>query len=128
MNSKINRAHDALSDLLEDPEARTPDIRRAAVALCMALVAKKPKAKKPKAKKAYVYVQEGGSSTELYLHAWGTTKEAHAGRVSCAEGAYRTGPVIEVPAELDTLGEVFYSTVEEIFGSLGDLECVEGDK
>lgn len=124
MNAKINRAHDKLSDLLEDPEAKASDIRQAAVNLCVALLAKP----KTKAESAFVYVQEGGSSSELYLHSHETAKAAHAGRISCSEAAYRTGPVIEVPPELAALGEVFYGTVEDILGSLDDLNCVEDDK
>lgn len=48
----------------------------------------------------FLYVQEGGSSTELYLHAFDTKAQAIAGRESCAEAAYRTSEIIKAPASL----------------------------
>jgi hypothetical protein len=62
---------------------------------------------------AYVLIQEGGSSLELYVHAYHSVEEAEQGRIGCAEGAYRTSPVLEVPAELAGHGETLYSFLED---------------
>lgn len=48
----------------------------------------------------FLYVQEGGSSTEIYLHSFDTEEQAIAGRKSCAEAAYRTSEIIKAPASL----------------------------
>lgn len=48
----------------------------------------------------YLYVQEGGSSTEIYVHAFDSEEQANAGRKSCAEAAYRTSEIIKAPASL----------------------------
>lgn len=64
---------------------------------------------------AYVLIQEGGSSGELYLHSHPSLKEAEEDRRSCEEdGAYRTSPIIEIPDALATHAEVFYQAVEAI--------------
>lgn len=66
------------------------------------------------AKPVYVLVQEGGSSSELYLHAHATLEDAEADRVSCAEhGSYRTSSVVEVPADLAAHPR-FYEVVEQL--------------
>lgn len=75
------------------------------------------------AKPAFIYIQKGGSSSELYIHSRETLKEAEAGRRSCAEGAYETSRVMIVPPNLAALGEVFYEMVEEILDASTDLEC-----
>lgn len=76
-------------------------------------------------KKVYVLVQEGGSSSELYLHAWETGEDAEQDRVNCARnGAYRTSPVIEVPAALADQ-EGFYDIVEEILRAATRLEYAD---
>ncbi|GBG14492.1 peptidoglycan lytic exotransglycosylase [Novimethylophilus kurashikiensis] len=49
----------------------------------------------------YAVIQEGGSSTELYLHLLDTAEEAEEYRVECEEeGSYRTSDVVELPASL----------------------------
>lgn len=49
----------------------------------------------------FVIVQEGGSSTELYIHEFEQREGAVNSRVHCAEnGSYRTSEIIEVPASL----------------------------
>lgn len=54
----------------------------------------------------FCVVQEGGSSTELYLHVSCFAGDAEAFRKSCAnEGAYRTSEVIEAPSVLKRLNE-----------------------
>jgi hypothetical protein len=72
---------------------------------------------------SYVYVQEGGSKSELYLHEHETKIGALAGRVDCASaGAYRTGAVVEIPPCLRSLGKVFYATAEALVGTVPGLE------
>lgn len=48
----------------------------------------------------FLYVQEGGSSTEIYVHAFDSEEQAITGRKSCAEAAYRTSEIIKAPASL----------------------------
>ncbi len=77
-------------------------------------------------KPAYVVVQEGGSSEELYVHAHSSAEAAEEDRIDCAEdGAYSTTEVVEIPAVLAALGETFYETLDEIIGSLSSMECYE---
>lgn len=79
---------------------------------------------KPNKKSVFVLLQEGGSSTELSLHAHTTREEADQDRINCArDGAYRTSPVVEVPASLAKHPE-FYETVEAILACAKDLDLV----
>ncbi len=75
-----------------------------------------------KAKKAFAIIQEGGSSTELYLHAHSSREEAEQDRVSCAQGSYRTSRIIEIPAVLSSLGESFYSVADELIDSVPTID------
>jgi hypothetical protein len=83
-----------------------------------------------KRKKAYLVVQEGGSSTEIYLHAHDTLKDAHLDRKDCRiNGAYRTSVPIEVPADLaevllgNALAEAaFYTVVEKVLKASLNLD------
>jgi hypothetical protein len=71
---------------------------------------------------SYVYVQEGGSMSELYLHGHETEASAVAGRVDCASaGSYKTGAVVEVPPCLRALGEVFYETAQALVETVPGL-------
>ena len=71
---------------------------------------------------SYVYIQEGGSMSELYLHGHETEASAVAGRVDCASaGSYKTGAIVEIPPCLRALGAVFYETAEAIVGTVSDL-------
>lgn len=74
---------------------------------------------------AFLVVQEGGTSDELYVHAFASTEEAEAHRVDCATGgAYRTSPIVAVPRSV--AGEkAFIEALEKILQSLSELECVE---
>jgi hypothetical protein len=64
-------------------------------------------------KPAFVLIQEGGSSAELYVHAWDTRCEAEHDRIDCTRnGAYRTSEIIEVPGALAN-HPGFYDTVAE---------------
>jgi hypothetical protein len=71
---------------------------------------------------SYVYVQEGGSMSELYLHEHETEMGALVGRLNCASaGAYRTGAIVEIPPCLRSLGNVFYATAEALVGTVPGL-------
>ena len=48
----------------------------------------------------FLVVQEGGSSTEMYVHTHDTKRQARADRRSCAKAAYRTSEPIKVPEVL----------------------------
>lgn len=75
--------------------------------------------------KVYLLVQEGGTSSELYVHAWDTLEAAEQDRIDCAaDGAYRTSEIVEAPASLVDHPD-FYSVVEELLRASRDLECVE---
>ena len=77
---------------------------------------------KEKSTPSYVYVQEGGSMSELYLHEYETKMDALAGRVNCAsDGAYKTGAIVEVSPCLRSLGNVFYATAEALVGTVPGL-------
>jgi hypothetical protein len=77
---------------------------------------------KEKSTPSYVYVQEGGSMAELYLHEYETRMGALAGRVNCAlAGAYKTGAIVEVSPCLRSLGNVFYATAEALVGTVPRL-------
>lgn len=64
--------------------------------------------------KAFVVVQQGGSSGEVYIHSSETREDAEAFRVSCEEGAYQTSEVIEVSAALAAHGEDLYEVLEAV--------------
>lgn len=88
-------------------------------------VADAAKAASPSQGTAWLLVQEGGSSSELYVHAWDTQEEAEDDRVNCArDGAYRTSPVIEADANL-TNHRSFYETVEALLGASRELDLVD---
>ncbi len=76
-------------------------------------------------KKVYILIQEGGSSSELYIHAHSTAEEAEQDRIDCSnDGGYATSPVMEVSAALaDTDG--FYDALEEVLRNVANLEVVE---
>jgi len=75
---------------------------------------------------AFMLIQEGGSSSELYVHAHSSEEDAIEDRYSCTEdGSYRTSPVVEVPPVVAALGEMFYETVEALLRASNDLECAE---
>jgi hypothetical protein len=62
-------------------------------------------------KPAFVLIQEGGSSAELYVHAWDTRCEAEQDRIDCTrDGSYRTSDIVEVPGALAN-NPGFYDTV-----------------
>lgn len=95
------------------------------VVATMHSVADAAKAASPSQGTAWLLVQEGGSSSELYVHGWNTQEEAEDDRVNCTrDGAYRTSPVIEVAANLANHCS-FYQTVEALLGASRELDLVE---
>ncbi|MBU9199921.1 hypothetical protein KTD31_00710 [Burkholderia multivorans] len=70
----------------------------------------------------YVLIQEGGTSSELYIHAHGTRQDAEDDRVSCEnDGAYRTSEIIEVPASLATHPS-FYEIAEQLVRAVSTID------
>ena len=63
-----------------------------------------------------VIVQEGGSTGELYAHAFTTRKDAKRFTRSCARAAYRATEPVEVPAgtDIDALQLVLSAVGDEL--------------
>lgn len=63
---------------------------------------------------AFLVIQEGGTSSELYVHGFDTLSDAQAFRLSCAnKGAYRTSDAVKIPLDIadndsfwDVIGEI----------------------
>lgn len=68
----------------------------------------------PESGTAFVVVQQGGSSLEVYIHASSTRQEAEAFREECENGAYETSEIIEVPGALAAHGESLYEVLEAV--------------
>lgn len=51
------------------------------------------------------YIQEGGSSNEMYMHWYDSPEKANAGRIECASSYYRTSDIFEISASMSALGE-----------------------
>jgi hypothetical protein len=69
----------------------------------------------------FVLIQEGGASSEQYIHAHGSREEAEDDRVSCSEdGAYRTSDILEVPASLADLPG-FYELAEQLVTAVATI-------
>lgn len=83
-------------------------------------------ARKAKAAPAdvYVLIQEGGSSSELYVHSHDTLEDANADRESSAsDGAYRTSPAFQVSGALaQTPG--FYEALAAALDATNNLDLV----
>lgn len=77
---------------------------------------------------AFVVVQEGGSSGELYIHSSPSEEDAVAFRESCADAAYRTSGVIEVPAALAAHGEELYVLLEAVAVGTNNLDVFEPEE
>jgi len=54
-------------------------------------------------KKLYLIIQQGGSSTEMYVHVHNTLKEAKTDIRSCGKASYNTSEPIEIPESLSGL-------------------------
>ena len=70
----------------------------------------------------FIVLQEGGSSSEVYVHAHETEEEALKDMESCEEAAYQVQGPYQVPQPLaDVL--LSNSTVEKQFWTLLDNIC-----
>ena len=80
------------------------------------------------AKKIHVVIQEGGSTREVYAHAYNTLKQARAMVKSCAEASYNTaGPITLPPYLTETLLKSvaleieFYKFLDDVVQSVKQL-------
>lgn len=74
---------------------------------------------------SYLLLQEGGSSTEIYLHGHESEEDANNDRINCSsDGAYRTSAPIAVPRWMTHIPG-FYETAEILVQSTNGLECVD---
>jgi len=73
----------------------------------------------------YVYVQEGGSSDELYVHSRATMVEAVNARKDCAKHTWRTSSIVEVPVSLASHPE-FFEVVEALIDASNNVDYPEG--
>lgn len=73
---------------------------------------------------AWIVVQEGGSSSEIYAHSFDCEEGANLFRMGCSEGGYRTGKPVKVPAFLVD-DPNFGIALEEILKTTLNLECVK---
>lgn len=64
-----------------------------------------------KTKQAWLVVQQGGSSHEMYLHGFVNKREAETYRRSAARSSYMTSEPIPVPLDLEAHPE-FHRTFE----------------
>ena len=71
--------------------------------------------------KVYLFVQEGGSSSELYVHGHTTREEAENHRNSCGDSAYRTSEILEVPESLER-HPAFYDIVQALLSASVNLD------
>ena len=74
------------------------------------------------ARPAFLIIQEGGSSAELFVHVHSSQEEAEDDRIRCAEDAYRTSSVVEVSGALAAHGELFYGALEELLVAAQEIE------
>lgn len=76
----------------------------------------------------FVVVQEGGTSSELYVQQFATADDAHDYRVDCwKNGAYRTSPVVEVPRTLADHPD-FDEAVQELLKAVQEVDGVEEEE
>ncbi|MGW5441566.1 hypothetical protein [Nocardia asteroides] len=69
---------------------------------------------------SFTYIQQGGASTELYLHAFDSGADAEAGRRD--DTSFATTPVVAIPA---LTGEQL-DAVEELIQQIGNLTYDDG--
>lgn len=76
----------------------------------------------------FLVLQEGGSTGELYAHCFDSPEDAQSYRQDCTvNGAYRTSPVVEVPAALAAT-EAFIAVLEDALRASAGLEYVDVDE
>lgn len=66
----------------------------------------------------YAVIQEGGSTGEYSLHAFGTKREADSYRRSASDSAYRTAPAMKLPEMSDDT----LNAVGDLVASMSDLD------
>lgn len=66
----------------------------------------------------YAVIQEGGSTGEYYLYAFGTKREADSYRRSASDSSYRTTPAMKLPEMSDDA----LNAVGDLVASLGELD------
>ena len=74
-----------------------------------------------KLKTNYLVVQQGGSSTEFYIHALSTLRQVERYRKSCDRAAYATSEPIEVPAAL-VEQDGFLDAVQDVMSAMAGIE------
>lgn len=74
---------------------------------------------------AFLYIQEGGSSTEYYTHVFNTRKQAERMRKSAARAAYRTSEIIEIPANVEELGAWVFDFFDEVLQLVPTIDYPE---
>jgi len=75
----------------------------------------------------YVVIQEGGTSRELYVHAFDSLKEARVDIKGCQKASYRTAGPIKLDPELSarlladkTLEGLFYSQLKTVLEAVAN--------
>jgi len=76
-------------------------------------------------KNIVLVIQEGGSSTEMYVHAHENIRQANADRKSCAKGSYRTSEPIKVPEALSRVLQDFPGAEVEFYQLLETVLTAE---
>lgn len=77
-------------------------------------------------KPAFVLIQEGGSSTEHYVHAWDTQGEAEQDRINCTkDGSYRTSEIVEVPGAIANQPGFYDAVAELVNAACQTMDYVE---
>ncbi|MEX3984320.1 hypothetical protein AB4Y45_35775 [Paraburkholderia sp. EG287A] len=86
-----------------------------------------PYVEKP-SQSVFVVIQEGGTSTELYVQQFDSQDSAHDYRVECwSSGAYRTSPIVEVPRSLAD-HPAFDDVVQELLKATQEFDGVEEEE
>lgn len=70
---------------------------------------------------AFLVVQQGGSSSEVYIHVSESEEMAQEFKDDCEKGAYHTSEILPVPKEVAVLGEAAYSFIEEVVQAAFEL-------
>jgi hypothetical protein len=72
-------------------------------------------------KQTYMVVQQGGSSSELYLHASGSRRDAENFRKDCEKAAYQTSEVFTAPDSV-TQHPGFWEAADDILRAAANLQ------
>lgn len=76
----------------------------------------------------FVFVQEGGSTGEAFVHVYNTHEDAVAGRKDCAtDGSYRTSDIFEAASNLvDYPG--FHEIAEALAGAFASFDYLDDEE